>query len=144
MTPPKPIEDTQAIPVDIRETAKEVLHKACRTIFKDEAINIIAQAILAERERNEWQPISTAPKDGTVFFGKGDLDSYPQPMRWAAYSPDRQSEMDEDGFWDYAEELISDISGWASPSVWMHIPPLPSPPKTDKPKGNNRFSRKGE
>lgn len=77
---------------------------------------------------SEWQPIDTAPKDGTVFFGFDPEDRYPQPMKWEEYEPQYAEEQEEPGYWTYAEALIADVVGEAKPTHWM---PLPPPPESD-------------
>lgn len=84
---------------------------------------------------NEWQPIETAPKDGTeilAWFQKRKLDEYDDPteevvggaMAIVAFSG---------GGWDEPEWLSAHGSYWMedwcfadSPSLWQ---PLPTPPK---------------
>ncbi|WP_038367787.1 hypothetical protein [Bosea sp. UNC402CLCol] len=73
-----------------------------------------------------WQDIASAPKDGTVFFGIGHDDAYPQAMRWQAYSADEIEEIGEPGYWAYCEDLIGDVTGSASPLHWRPMFPLPS------------------
>lgn len=60
---------------------------------------------------SEWQPMETAPKDGTVVLGcdQKDSDYFPFSMRW---EPTHEW---GDPRWD----------GQYSPTHWM---PLPEPP----------------
>lgn len=82
---------------------------------------------------DQWQPIETAPRDGTVFFGIGPADRYPQAMKWETYSPEEAEEIGEHGYWTYAEDLIADVAGQAEPTHWM---PLPSPLRANEGKDN--------
>lgn len=74
-----------AIPEDIRKTAyvlaTDILHTLAATdadIIQAASLidGSIAKAILAERQRHQWQPIQTAPKDGAEFlawFGRQNV-----------------------------------------------------------------------
>ncbi|SCW95849.1 hypothetical protein [Ancylobacter rudongensis] len=66
----------------------------------------------------EPRPISEAKKDGTVIFGLGKDDAWPQPMRWLTYDEATAEEIGEDGYWSYAEDLIGDVAGDANPVVF--------------------------
>lgn len=67
---------------------------------------------------SEGKDMSSAPRNGTVFFGMSSDDRWPQPMKWEAYSPDDAAELGEDGYWTYCEELIADVAGGANPVKW--------------------------
>jgi hypothetical protein len=62
---------------------------------------------------SEWQPIETAPKDGTELLLYGPFvptgGTYMDIGRWTDYA---------DGFWDWSADD-------SQPTHWM---PLPSPP----------------
>jgi hypothetical protein len=69
----------------------------------------------------QWQPIETAPKDGTEIW-LFCPDEQPQQVAgyWAA---------DPNGpYWAYCEQLVMDVAGEAFPTHWM---PLPPPPGAD-------------
>ena len=94
---------------DILETAQNIAYGEMflvqyRTGVRDE----IAAALQAERDKSKWQPISTAPRDGTVI----DLLTK-CGMRFTDEWWD-----DEDGCWSC---LLSD-------GMFSHWMPLPSPP----------------
>ena len=56
-----------------------------------------------------WQPIETAPKDGTWFLAKCDLSSTPRVVRWA------------DKYDRLPTGKVSET--WASlPTHWMSLP----------------------
>lgn len=64
----------------------------------------------------DWQPIETAPKDGTPILVW--IDDHVAEVEW-----------DEDG-WIGVWEDISSSSGDDYPTHWM---PLPEPPKVEEP-----------
>ena len=71
---------------------------------------------------NEWQPIETAPKDGTQFlaFAKDSMSAtrdYYGVAQWAEANPDFAWSV-EGWFWSYATRPT-------------HCMPLPAPPKTE-------------
>lgn len=82
----------------------------------------------AQPAANEWQDIATAPKDGTWFlawgprFHTGENEDLARICRWSPITENWKS-----------------VSGSASPgnqpTHWM---PLPSAPKAEQPKGENR------
>lgn len=96
---------------------------------KDAEIERLKGLVAGIREcpQEPWQDIATAPKDGTVFFGIGPNDAYPQAMRWQAYSADEIEEIGEPGYWSYCEDLIGDVTGSASPQHWQPMFALPVP-----------------
>lgn len=64
-----------------------------------------------------WQPIETAPKDGTniLVFGYGDMTV----VHWNIYGL----------YWNLSESGAYAENGEWQPTHWM---PLPPPPATDK------------
>ena len=85
-------------------------------------------------ERMQWQPIETAPRDGTEILAccVGNYDSllirWISPIEFLNESEQRDSEMDEEELeqedWFYADfiqggRLQNDIY----PTKWMHLPP---------------------
>lgn len=91
----------------------------------------IARAVLqalspgSTGETEGWQPIETAPKDGTPFLGYLPADRFPAVCFWQAYDQADAKEIGADGYWAFGEELISDVEGHA---VITHWRPLPEPP----------------
>jgi hypothetical protein len=73
---------------------------------------------------SEWQPIETAPKDGTTIQLWSPGNRWPDAGNWVAYEPDEQEETGEPGFWQYAESLIGDTGEIIeNPSHWQPIIP---------------------
>lgn len=91
--------------------------------------------------KNKWQPIETAPKDGTMIdlwlgdeeFPRREVDcSFREPTDGEYWS--RGTEFPEEH--SPEEGLYNDEAGWfdcfgnkLQPTHWM---PLPQPPKEDK------------
>lgn len=57
--------EAKAIPEDVMQAA-EACYAECEQMDSYGIVETIARAILAERERSQWQPIDTAPTDGTI------------------------------------------------------------------------------
>lgn len=63
------------IPDDVMQAAYEAIANGPQYMLPDYGVNleevamVIAKAILAERQRSQWQDMSTAPRDGTKFIG---------------------------------------------------------------------------
>lgn len=66
-------------PEDVMKTAGAITNEIIRNYEENRAANIgrdsIARAIMAKREHSQWQPIKTAPKDGTYFLAV-NADAY--------------------------------------------------------------------
>jgi hypothetical protein len=71
-----------------------------------------------------WQPIETAPKDGSIILAWCSDAGWPEAVKWWFYHPEHGEELVE-GYWGYAEEILNDVTGGADPGFWM---PLPEPP----------------
>jgi hypothetical protein len=93
----------------------------------------------------DWQPIETAPQDGTkiLTFGRGhgnhifshDADEHSSPMysvaHWAWHDSERDVEVSP-GL--YRKEPCRLLEGWRTewaytPTHWM---PLPAPPQSER------------
>lgn len=77
----------------------------------------------------EWLPISSAPRDGTIFLVWGKHYEWPEVVKWERYSPADAEEVGEDGYWTYAEELLAEVTDSCCPEDWTHWQPLPDPPQ---------------
>jgi len=75
------------IPEDIMRKAADALLAAGHSVrIGDDAHVTIAKAILAERQRDQWQDISTAPKDGTEILA-GFSNDYGYQENPTIYGP---------------------------------------------------------
>lgn len=70
---------------------------------------------------SEWNPIETAPKDGTEIW-LFCPDDHPQQVQ-GYYSSEPEENI---RYWRPTEMLVSDVVGEIYPTHWM---PLPEPPK---------------
>lgn len=75
---------------------------------------------------SEWQPMETAPKDGTPVLGH--FNEYSFPVRWIP-SPVHKHLL---GWHVMPWEPVSFIMV-VSPTHWMPIPPPPNAPTADQP-----------
>lgn len=109
---------SEIIPEDILEAAAQ----ACRDAgyasrnfnqSHSSACLAIAKAILADRQRDQWQPIETAPKDGSGFLAFINMD-WIEGMFWNG----------ED--WSYLSDADVTPFGRYKPTHWQ---PLPAAPK---------------
>jgi len=64
----------------------------------------------------DWQPIETAPKDGTPILVYEEDWGYPISIRW--HQPWQK--------W-VLNGVLLDLGSWGQPQIWM---PLPEPPIT--------------
>lgn len=81
-------EPVEAIPEDIFQTACGIVMeaKSLKSMLKhkdvvDAIARAIHDAVMAERQRDQWQPIETAPKDGTPILA-ADKGPYPFVAEW--------------------------------------------------------------
>jgi Lar family restriction alleviation protein len=87
-------------------------------VVRDEEIGsaaAIAQAAAAWNQRSTWQPIETAPRDGTKFL---------------AWDGEELIAWRYEGRWIYGQEMESPYLTHWSPTHWQ---PLPIPPITPNP-----------
>lgn len=73
---------------------------------------------------NEWQPIETAPKDGTAilvcFSPHYETNGFlPIAVRWRTFHPNAEG---KETFRDHAGHKVDRITHW------MPLPPPPEPP----------------
>lgn len=73
-----------------------------------------------------WQPITTAPSDGTPFFVWADGYEWPEVIRWYPHDEETVEECGEAGYFSYAEELLADACDWEHEVThWMPLPAAP-------------------
>lgn len=65
----------------------------------------------------EWQPIKTAPKDGTAILGWSEEMEEVMSIVWVD---------DRGGSWRISSCSSMELGSWGQPTHWM---PLPAPPK---------------
>ncbi|WP_167332661.1 hypothetical protein [Rhizobium freirei] len=116
------------IPSDIREAAANALNIAedmTGSLFC-ERVDVIARAILSERERDGWRPMETAPKSTRTEI----LIATKYGIRiawWGAAKYNRKTK-------DYDLGWTSGMSYGFEPTGWMPLPIIPkaesSPPVT--------------
>jgi hypothetical protein len=77
-----------------------------------------------------WQPIETAPKDGTpvLVFSPHAPFSDPTNIIVAKFDTWRSDPNGEYSWWSYCESVLADISGQIEPEPthWMPLPPPPT------------------
>jgi hypothetical protein len=75
-----------------------------------------------------WQDISTAPKDGTIIFVWADDYQWPEAVFYEKYDDETAAEVGEPGYWRFAEGILADNATveFGTLTHWM---PLPSPPR---------------
>lgn len=85
------------------------------------------KARVAEMEAGGWQPIETAPKDGTIIHVWADGYLWPETVKWERYDLEDADEIGEDGYWTFAEELLQNVTDDCGADLWTHWQPLPAP-----------------
>jgi hypothetical protein len=119
MTPISPDKEHPAIPDDVRQTVDRMLDEALANNDDVSTEQMMVRAILAERNRDRWQDINTAPKDGSIILICGEAKNgfFVADAKfsgwWMIFSPEDD---------DYTVELDE-------PTHWQ---PLPSPPQPTK------------
>lgn len=98
---------------------------ASQIVSADEMRELAAMA-----EAGGWQPIESAPKDGTVFHVWADGYLWPETVKWERYAPEDAEEIGEDGYWTFAEELLQNVTDDCGADLWTHWRPLPAPPSS--------------
>ncbi len=76
------------------------------------------------REAAEWQPIKTAPKDGTLILATLPGNDFPHVIGWRDASKGIREYFDADG-WCIAWDGYS-IADHDSPTSWMPLPTINS------------------
>lgn len=89
-----------------------------RRVWKSCADELDAALQQAAPARSAWQPIATAPKDGTPFIAASTMDAFR-----AFYDTEQEVWVcEDDGLWFGALSH--------PPTHWTELPPLPAPPQT--------------
>jgi len=80
---------------------------------------------------SEWQPISTAPKDGTSLIvcwavdADGDLIDWMEDLHTADVFVQIASFSQSLGYWMVFHDAIPDLKLSFTPTHWMPLPPQP-------------------
>ena len=78
----------------------------------------------------DWQPIETAPKDGTSIIAMyiHINTEIVHAVFWMDVEEDSPGDPDDVGWWTYVWSEVgrSKLEDWMTPTHWM---PLPPPPK---------------
>lgn len=134
--------ELSAVRGQLEESAKTALRymaqAADETRLRERAESALAAAkadLAYERDRikqaNAWQPIETAPKDGTdVIVMYMHIDT--QVVHNAFFSSEQENWDAEDiGWWSYEHFEVRRIKldDWMAPTHWM---PLPQPPAKEE------------
>lgn len=82
--------------------------------YRDEALLILHNYVVQQRATTDWQPIETAPKDGTRILAWNSGWEQPTIAHWYSYPGGSNNRWDNDD----GVELC--------PTHWMHLPPGPS------------------
>ena len=97
--------------MNIKERAYQIASVNMKNKCSPAELEDFAEALVAElAKENEWQPISTAPKDNTVFLAWRKHATHPLMVRY---------EPSYDWFANYDGEHVYDLTHWM---------PLPKPP----------------
>jgi len=88
---------------------------------KAEALSPLLDQVDQLERANTWQPIETAPKDGTIV----DLWAYLSGLDIYRRVADA-SWCDDSGSWVVGKELGFEVEILGTPKLWM---PLPTPPE---------------
>lgn len=67
---------------------------------------------------SEWQPIETAPRDGTLIIYGGE--GWVTVGRW---------HLDEEQWWELNNDPTDAWGGADNPTAWMPLPTPPNPPR---------------
>lgn len=76
----------------------------------------------------EWQPIETAPKDGTSIMVWADGYRWPEIVKYEKYDEEDAMEIGAEGYWTFSEDLLSAVAN-VEEDFLTHWMPIPEPPK---------------
>lgn len=104
-----------------------------RTLSEREARAVVdwLPSAIDKLRASEWQPIATAPKDGTPvmvrgpLIGEGHTRIYISESRWCPGSPGYVPEFQK-GFWEFT---VPGYHGGIAATHWL---PLPNPPEVSE------------
>ncbi len=84
---------------------------------------------------DKWQPIETAPKDGTTVQLWGKYCSEPATARWigSEYRGSWKAVWDGFGVIEHQGDFGTDYREFEAPTRWQPLPKPPAMPQTDKP-----------
>lgn len=99
----------------VAENTKENHDRAVNQWPEQIALMVMADELRRLQEERKWQPIETAPKDGTEVLL---FDAKDAPNEYVGF-------YDEGGYWCYSELLVQDVTGAAYPTHWMPKPENP-------------------
>lgn len=74
---------------------------------------------------SDWQPIETAPTDGSKILIWDEGMEYPEAAFWQEHDEADAEEIGEPGFWCYACDVLSDVAQPDNPIGWMPLPASP-------------------
>lgn len=96
------------------------------TVEQHEKIIALEADIARLREQLTWQPIETAPRDGTVIELIAPMSEYPRIGKWVDFPSFVFRGVREPGIskWVDANLTFPEIK---NPTLWRPIPPLPQP-----------------
>ena len=106
-----------------------IMHRNSMPDSTRDKIEAIIQRCVDEALANEWQPIETAPKDGTEVLVYTDVATVPvvHIARWED-GRDGYPDSFEQGWWSYTEHSVTQtlLEDWKQPTHWMPLPPAPT------------------
>lgn len=96
--------------------------------YRDKGVRLRA-LYAAPSAPDGWQPIETAPKDGTNIQVWAEGYEWPEVVRYELYDPEDAEEIGMPGYWRYSEEMLADVANVEDEAVthWRSLPPPPAP-----------------
>lgn len=79
-----------------------------------------------------WQPIETAPKDGSVFLAWAPGYKWPETVRWFDYDKGDAADTGQPGYWTFADPLLQEVTDDAGADQWTHWMPIPALPAQEQ------------